>query len=227
MDTSKIMRSLKGKRNVRAMKSWKSIAGDAPFDSYCIGPLDLKKIASKIEPNHELSLALWAEPLFDAKTLATYIEEGDKVTREQIENQISEPGFWLLAHSYCNNLLKKVPFKQELMEEWLMEEEPTKRRCGFMLLYDLAKTDPNLEDFYFEPYLDMIEAELQMEDNHVKDAMNNALSMIGQRNKNLNERALSVARNIGKVYVTYNGQPCEAMDCVKHLTSPIVQSMIV
>jgi hypothetical protein len=57
----------------------------------------------------------------------------------------------------------------------------------------------------------------------VKDSMNNSIFTIGMRNKNLNQKAIAVAKKIGKVEVDYGDNSCEAINCIKHLTGNRVQ----
>jgi hypothetical protein len=84
-----------------------------------------------------------------------------------------------------------------------------------------------LEDSYFQPILDAIEKSLQSEENFVKDAMNNALFMIGRRSKSLNMCALEVANNIGQVEVDYGDNSCQPVNCVKHLSRERIQQKFI
>ena len=68
--------------------------------------------------------------------------------------------------------------------------------------------------------------ELQNEENFVKDAMNTALWMIGQRSKHLNALVLDAANTIGKVEVDYGDNSCKAMDLTEHLTSERIQKKL-
>ncbi len=123
----------------------------------------------------------------------------------------------MLAHTYCSVLMPKVTFLQNLAEKWTQSNDDTEKRCGYLMLYEIAKNNKKLNDEYFEPYLYSIESQLQSQENFVKDAMNNCIFMIGGRSKYLHTIALSVARNIGKVHVDYGDNSCEALNAEKHL----------
>jgi 3-methyladenine DNA glycosylase AlkD len=90
---------------------------------------------------------------------------------------------------------------------------------AYLLLYNIARDDKKLDDAWFEPLIDRIKENLQSEENFVKDAMNNALIMIGSRSKALHDRALTAAKSIGTVDVDYGDNSCVAMDAVSHLSS--------
>ena len=162
--------------------------------------------------------------MYDAKILATLIDEPKKVNGEQAEKQVLEAGNWMISHAFCSYLMAKTKMVKEKAEAWAASDNPVLKSAGYALFYHLAKDNKKLPDEYFEPYLDLIEANIQSEENFVKDGMNNALLMIGQRSKTLNERALAIAKKIGKVEVDYGDNSCEAPDCVKHLSSPRIQA---
>ena len=217
MNLTKIKALLEANKNGRGMAPWDKM--DLPWSSYGIGLTQLKKLAKMIGRNHDLAMKLWKEKNYEMVTLATIIDEPAKVTREQVEEQVKSLRFWMLAHSYCSNLMPKVPFQQQLAEEWIHEGDDIKRRVSYLLYYNIARDNKSLDDDYFEPIIDTIKSRLQQEENFVKDAMNNALIMIGSRSQNLHKRALSAALHIGKVIVDYGDNSCQAMDAIKHLNS--------
>ena len=103
-------------------------------------------------------------------------------------------------------------------------ENDLKRRIGFNLLSGMIKNEKPVNNEFAFRILDRIEKEIQGEENFVKDAMNNCLLGLGQTNKELNEKALGVAKRIGRVEVDYGFNSCQAPDCVKHLSSPRIQA---
>jgi 3-methyladenine DNA glycosylase AlkD len=222
MNKTEILTLLEQNKDIRGIKHWEN-AGMPNMSSFGIGVTVLKKLAKQIGKNHEIALALWEEKNFECKTLSTIIDEPKKVTRQQIDKQITDVSFWMLSHAYCNYLLPKVAGIKELSEEWINKTNDLKRRCGFLLLYQISKNNKKLPDSYFLPYIHKIEKNLQKEENFVKDAMNTALWMIGQRSKELNTIVLSAAKTIGKVNVDYGDNSCKAMDITTHLTSERIQ----
>ena len=225
MTKADVLKLLEANKNERGMQNWNRLKF-GNLTSYGIGLTQLKKLGKQIGKDHRLALELWELPVYDAKTLATIIDNPKEVTEEQVERQIKDTGFWMLSHAYCSNLLAKVSFVQKKAEEWAASQNDLLRRSGYLLLYHIARDNKKLDDAYFEPYLRTIEKTILSEENFVKDAMNNALWMIGQRSKPLNKRAIEIAKKIGKIEVDYGDNSCQAIDCVAHLTSERVQKKI-
>lgn len=222
MNIDQVLALLESRKDPRGIAYWER-AAPAALKTFGLGVTQLKAIGKQIGKNHQLALELWRSPYYDAKTLATIIDDPKQVGEAQVEEQIKDVDFWMLSYSYCSNLLAKTPFVQKKMEAWTVSSDHLLRRCGYLLLYHVARDDKKLPDAYFEPYLDAIEKSLQSEENFVKDAMNNALCAIGQRSKPLNTRAIAIAKKIGKVEVDYGDNSCQALDCYKHLTAERLQ----
>lgn len=218
MNKNEILEYLEINKEERGMRYWKN-AGIKGMSSYGIGVTKLKAFAKKIGKNHDLALELWKENNYEVKIISTLIDDPKIITRSQINEQVKEVSFWLISHAYCGYLLPKYPGIKELSEEWAVSSNDLERRCGFQLLYNLAKDNKKLPNSYFNPIISRIENELQQEENFVKDAMNNALLTIGMRNKELNRKCIGVAKKIGQVHVDYGDNSCQAIDVVKHLTS--------
>lgn len=217
MTKEEVLKLLEANKDERGIKHWNRLQY-GNLSSYGIGVTQLKKLATQIGRDHQLALELWELPIYDAKTLATITDNPKEITEEQVNRQIKDTGFWMLCYSYCSNLLAKTTFVQKKAEEWAVSKDDLLRRCGYLLLNHLAKDNKNLDDAYFQPYLEVIEKTIQSEENFVKDAMNNALWMIGQRSKPLNARAIEIAKKIGKIEVDYGDNSCQAIDVLKHLT---------
>lgn len=225
MNKKEILNYLNENKEERGIIIWER-AGVKGVRSVGIGVTKLKTLAKKVGKNHKLALELWNEPIFETKVLSTLIDEPKLLSREQINMQVKELDFWMLAGSYCNYLLPKFPGINELAEEWIKSKNNIERRCGFHLLYQIAKNNKKLPDDYFIPIVKRIEKELQQEENFVKDAMNNTLWTIGMRSKNLNTLCIAVAKTIGVVEVDYGENSCEAINVVKHLTTDRLQKKL-
>lgn len=225
MTTSEVLALLDANKNERGIAHWERL-GVPGMRSFGIGVTQLRKFSKQIGRDHSLFSELWMLPVYDVKILATLIADPKQLSNEQIDVQIPEAKHWLLSHSYCSNLLAKSPFALEKAVEWCAATDHLLRRCGYLLLYHLAKDDRSLPDDFFLPYLDNILNNLQDEENFVKDAMNNALVMIGQRNPKLHKTALEIAMKIGKVQVDYGDNACQAIDCVAHLTGERVLNKV-
>ncbi len=194
MTVQEVKQILEENKNERGIAVWERTAPTTRLKSYGIGLTQLKKIAKEIGKDHELAQKLWKEDFLDCVLLSIMLEEPKKVTREQVEEQKEHLNYWMLAHTYCSVLLAKVTFIKELADQWTASSDTTEKRCGYLVLYEIAKSNKKLTDDYFIPYLETIEAELQSQENFVKDAMNNCIWMIGSRNKVLHEIALRVGQ---------------------------------
>ena len=225
MTKEEVLKLLEKNKNERGIANWNRMMG-GKIKSYGIGLTKLKKLAKKIVKNHKLALELWALPIYDARVLSVLIEEPKEVTEEQVNRQVKDTEYWMMSYIYCSNLLPKVPFVKEKTVEWASKKDTIQRRCGYLLLYELAKDDSKLPDSFFLPYLSILEKNIQKEENFVKDAMNCALFGIGKRSKALNKRAIEAAKKIGKVEVDYGDNSCQAIDCLKHLTSDNLQKKL-
>ena len=225
MKLKEVLQLLQANKNERGIAHWARL-GDGTMKSFGLGVTQLRQLGKKIGKDHKLALELWESDYYDARIIATIVDDPKLVTPRQVDSQIKGSMFWMLAYAYCGNLLSRTTFAAEKAGLWVKSKDDLLRRCGYLLLYELAKTDPSWADSYFEPFLATIAKKLQSEENFVKDAMNNALFAIGRRSAPLNKRAIDIARKIGRVEVDYGDNSCQAIDCVRHLTSPALRKKL-
>jgi 3-methyladenine DNA glycosylase AlkD len=223
MTLQEILKLLESQRNEKAetLKKFKH----KQLQSFGIGLTKLIEIGSKIGKNHKLATELWDTLIYDALVLSTIVDNPNEVTPEQIEQQVKEVDFMTLTQSF-SNLVCKTSFAKEKAITWAASDDSNIRRCGYALIYHLARDEKKLDDNFFENYISIIEKNILSEENFVKDAMNNALLMIGQRNKNLNTKALAAAKSIGKIHVDYPDKSAVATNCYEQLSGKAVQEKI-
>jgi 3-methyladenine DNA glycosylase AlkD len=158
----------------------------------------LRKIAKEIEKDHALALKLWDSGIHEARILASYIEEPEKVTEAQLEKWVKGFDSWDVGDQ-VSELIAKTPYVMKKIQEWADREEVFVKRAAFSLIAELAWYDKRLADNDFEPLLGLIKNAATDDRNYVKKAVNWALRNIGKRNQVLNRRAIEVAKEIQKM----------------------------
>jgi 3-methyladenine DNA glycosylase AlkD len=146
------------------------------------------------------------------------IDDPKALTRPQVEQRLGRLQLDLYLNQFCGEVVCKAPFAEQLVTDWHNSPNALHKAAAYRTLMGLAKNHKKLPDAYFEPFIARIEAELQTQENWVRDAMNNCLLAIGKRSLALRPQALLAAQRIGKVHVDYGDNSCEALNVVKHLS---------
>ena len=229
MNTHEVLALLEQNRNERGITHWEK--KPRQLRSFGIGLTQLRKLARKVGRDHALARELWSSDVYDAKVVSLLIDEPKKLTRERAEEQVEELQHGMLVHVFasCDATLAKAPFAFELACDWMASEDPTRRRCGYCLLYELSKKNPKgMDDEFLLERIDHIEKTIRDEAMWVREAMAGALMGIGKRNRELNAAAIRAAEDIGPIDVDYgDDNACEPLDILKHLTSDYLQKKLV
>jgi 3-methyladenine DNA glycosylase AlkD len=156
----------------------------------------LRKMARDIGRSHTLAQELWSSEIHEARLLAGFIDEPDKVTQEQMEEWAAGFDSWDVCDQVCSNLFDKTPFAYGKAVEWSGRQEEFVKRAGFVLMAALAVHDKKAPDEKLAAFLPLIFRESKDERNFVRKAVNWALRQIGKRNSNLHGKALKTAEEI-------------------------------
>lgn len=186
---------------LQSMESSENRLGMARFgikveDALGIKVADLRRLALRIEKNHDLALKLWDTGIHEARLLATMVDDPTAVTERQMENWATDFDSWDVVDQACNNLFRKTVFAHRKAAEWTSREAEFVKRAGFTLVAVLAVHDRAADNSVFEAYLDLVEKASGDERNYVKKAVNWSLRQIGKRNKALFGRAMSTIHRI-------------------------------
>ncbi len=213
------LNSLRNPKNIEGMARF----GISSKNTLGISIYDLRKIAKEIGRDHQLALKLWESGIHEARILAGFVDEPEKVTENQLEKWVKDFDSWDTVDQ-VSALIAHTPFAIKKIHEWSRRKEEFVRRTAFSLIAEMGWWDKSLKDVDFEQFFPLIKSAATDERNFVRKAVNWALRNIGKRNKALNERAVAVAKEIQKV--DSKSARWIAADALRELTSPAVQARL-
>lgn len=158
----------------------------------------LRKLAKQIGKEHTLAIDLWRTGIAEARILAALIDDPEAVSREQMEEWVSDFDSWDVCDQVCLNLFDKTPLVWEAIRAWSSREEEFVKRASFALIAATAWHDKEAEDAVFIELLPLIHAAADDKRNYVKKGVSWALRHIGKRNLDLNVHAVQAAEALLK-----------------------------
>lgn len=226
MNKSEVLAYLKKNQDARGIENWKK-SNKSQLKSFGIGLTILRKYAKSIGRNAKLAKSLWNSDLHEMKIVSLLVDDPKTMTIEQAEKQVDELEGGYLAHvfSSCDAPLAKTSFVIELADNWIKSKDSMRRQCGYGLLYEISKDKRKSapDEAYFLGHIENISKKHAKESLPTKMAMACALMGIGIRSKNLNKKALKVAKAIGPII---HSETCDPFDVAKNLTSDYVKKKL-
>jgi len=206
------------------LKNPKNIAGMARFgirpnaEVYGISIPELRKMAKTIGKDHKLAIELFDSGIHEARLLAGFIDEPEKVTEAQIKKWVKTFDSWDIVDQVCSNLFDKTSFAHDKIFEFSKRKEEFVKRTAFTLMATSAVHNKGMSDKDFLEFFPLIKKASTDERNFVKKSVNWALRQIGKRNKKLNASAVKLAKEIQKI--DSKSAKWIANDAIRELTSP-------
>jgi 3-methyladenine DNA glycosylase AlkD len=184
----------------------------------------VRNLAKPIGKDHALAAELWASGVFEARVVATLIDDPKQVTVAQMEAWAQDFDNWALVDQTCGNLFDRTPYAYDKAIKWTERSEEFIKRAGFTLMAYLAVHDKKASNMQFTPFFPLMLREATDERNFVKKAINWALRGIGKRNMVLNQLAIQTALDIQML----DSKPARwiAADALRELRSEAVQSRL-
>lgn len=197
--------------------------GINPHQTLGISIYDLRKVAKKIGVDHNLALELWSSGIHEARILASFIADPQKVTEELMEKWVADFDSWDTCDQVCG-LFGMTPFAYSKAHQWVERSEEFVKRAAFALMAELAWHDKSASDEQMAQFLPIIARHATDERNFVKKAVNWALRSIGKRNRRLNRLAIETAEAIQKM--PSKSARWIASDALRELKSEKVQNRL-
>ena len=185
-----------GDERMRAQNK-KRGAGDNQFG---VKMGDIRNIAKKIKPNHELALELWDTGNVEARFLAALIIDPKKLSNDEIAKIVSSEKFTHIADWFYSYVIKEYADKETLRQKWMQTADVMQARAGWSLTAGCVTRNPELVDI--PALLDRIEKEMPTAAPEVQWTMNSTLAQIGINHPDYRERALAIGEKLG-IYRDY------------------------
>lgn len=159
---------------------------------------NMKKLGKELGPNHALAAALWDTGLYEARMVASLIDEPARVTSAQMDRWCRDFDNWGLCDTVCFALFDRTPHAWAKVTKWSSRREEFAKRAAFALLWGLTVHDKQADDSLFVGGLRLIERAAEDERHFVKKSVNMALRAVGKRNRALNTAAIATARRLSE-----------------------------
>ncbi len=190
-------------KELKRRRSTRNIAAMARFgintDSALGIPVPvIRSMAKRNGKDHALALELWETGIYEARILACYVAEPEKLTELQMEAWVHDFDSWSVCDQVCGNLFDRTKFAYRKALEWSMADEEYVKRAGFVMMAVLAVHDKCASDAKFIRFFSRILKGSSDERNFVKKAINWSVRQIGKRNETLLPKAIGLAVAIKK-----------------------------
>ncbi|MGO1003226.1 DNA alkylation repair protein [Lysobacter sp. CA196] len=156
----------------------------------------IQAIAKRCGRDRELAEALWDSGWYEARLLASYLDDAAAVSAAQMDRWGRQFDNWAVCDTVCFALFDRSPHAWRKIEQWAGRRDEYLKRAAFALLASKTVHDKAAPDAAFLHGLELIEAAAGDERNFVKKAINWALRSIGKRNAVLHAAALAVAKRL-------------------------------
>ena len=180
------------RRGVEGMARYGIVAKRA----YGVSVGTIRALAKQIGPDQALSLELWKTGWYEARLLAAFVGEPERVTRRQMNAWAAGFENWADCDTVCFHLFDRTPFAFEKALEWSASPREFVRRAGYVLMACLAAHDRKAADASFRPFLPLIEKASRDDRNFVKKGVSWALRGIGRRSRPLYAASVKLAERL-------------------------------
>src|SRR5262245_13952614 len=142
----------------------------------------MRALAKRFGRSHELAEALWKTGWHEARILASFVDEPEKVTSEQMDHWCRDFDNWAICDTVCFHLFDKTPHAFQKISRWSKSREELVKRAAFALLASVALHDRRSRDEPFVNCLALVERAASDDRNFVKKGVSWGLRGVGHRN---------------------------------------------
>ena len=210
----------KGTKKTRdSMSGYGIVAGKA----FGVTVANIRALGKQLGPDHTLALALWDSGWYEARMLAAFVAEPERVTPALMDRWCRDFDNWALCDTLCFHLFDRTPHAFKKVHAWAERKPEFEKRAAFALLATLALHGHGT-DAELQRCLPLIERAAGDSRNFVKKAVNWALRGIGERSPQLNQGAGDLARKLaasGDTTARWIGK-----DALRALESPTIRRRI-
>ena len=209
MTAAEVLKQLEEYGDANTKKTLMKHGAREPF--FGVKVADLKKILKRTKKNHELSLELYKTGNSDAMYLAGLMADETRITEKQLDEWVDK-AYWSYLSEYAVPwVAAETDFGFHLGLKWIESKEERIASAGWSTLSSFAGVheDSGLDIGKYSELLDRAAKEIHSAQNRVKYTMNVFVIAVGSFIKELNEKAIKIAGQIGSVTVDMAGTACK------------------
>lgn len=159
---------------------------------------ELKARAKTIGRSHDLAAQLWDTGLYEARTLAAFIDDPDEVTSDQMDDWVHDFDSWAICDTVCFHLFDRTASAWDKVGTWSNAEGEFIRRAAFALLWALALHDRDAPDERFRDALEVVERSRPDDRPLVNKSADMALRAIARRSPALQQATMETAERMAR-----------------------------
>jgi 3-methyladenine DNA glycosylase AlkD len=205
----------KGRKATRDGMARYNIPSDRAFG---VAMREIQALAKQMGKRHAVALELWTSGWYEARLLAAYVDEPDRVTAAQMDRWCRDFDNWGVCDTVCFALFDRTPHAWRKVEQWAGRREEFVKRAAFALLWGLTVHDKQAGDAQFIAALKLVERAAPDDRHLVKKAVNMALRAVGKRNRALNAASVATAKRLAAS--AHAAAAWVGKDALRELTSP-------
>jgi 3-methyladenine DNA glycosylase AlkD/uncharacterized protein YdhG (YjbR/CyaY superfamily) len=158
----------------------------------------IKLIARKLGHDHDLAEALWRTGVYEARMLASMVDEPERVTAAQMNRWAKDFDNWAVVDTLCFNLFDRTSCAFAQVTSWSKSKDEFIKRAAFALLASLALHGHGSDEDFVRA-LPLVEGASSDGRNFVKKGVSWALRAIGsKKSPKLRAAARALAQRLAK-----------------------------
>lgn len=219
-DAQSVLATLREMGDARIRDEMQTRYGIVVQDAYGIRMNEMQRVAKELGRNHELALALWATGNYEARTVAAFVAEPEKITPALMDRWCRDFDNWAICDTVCFKLFDQVPHAFGRVVAWAKRKDEFQKRAAFALLACLALHSDDAEDGAFMKLLPLAEVAATDERNFVKKSVSWAMRAMGGRSVKLNAEVVELAKRLKAS--TNSAARWIGSDVLRDVTRPVV-----
>lgn len=186
MGSKKVLKDMRLRYGIQTEKAW-----GVPMHA-------MLKMAKGIGIHHPLALALWETGWYEARMVASMIDDAAQVTPRQMDAWCDDFDNWAICDTVCFKLFDRSPHALAQVSKWAASEREITRRAAHALLACVALHQRTARARELAHFLPHIERAAMDERNFVKKGVSWALRSLGRRGGNLQAACQGVAERLAQ-----------------------------
>jgi 3-methyladenine DNA glycosylase AlkD len=140
---------LERERDVTTFENMGSRYGIHTARAFGVPMARMKVLAKQLGTDHTLAAELWASGWYEARIVASMVDDSGAVTAEQMDSWCADFDNWAIVDTVCFNLFDRTVHAWSKVDQWAASDREFTKRAAFALLWSLALHDRNSPDDRF------------------------------------------------------------------------------